>query len=77
MLARLEIDRPMSIECQRDLLLAAVESEQDSFVRSEDVERIDYLKRCCITDSQLQPYDITNIKEARNRLDERLRKRRE
>lgn len=74
---QLEIDPPHSIEWQREKLLESIKSEQERIVRPEDVEKMEYLKRCYIMESQLEPYDLNNIKQAKNRLSERLKKRRE
>ncbi|XP_015588713.1 dynein heavy chain 3, axonemal [Cephus cinctus] len=70
-----EADCPRSIEEQRAEMLALVERERKRHVRPEDVSRILYLKRYCVAESQLEPYDYRNIVKARERIIGRLRRR--
>ncbi|XP_015509159.2 dynein axonemal heavy chain 3 isoform X1 [Neodiprion lecontei] len=76
-LAQKQAECPRDIEDQLDELHSRVNEEQSAFVRPEDFCRIHYLRHHSIKDSDLEPYDYTNIEQARARITGRLRLRRD
>ncbi|XP_015175416.1 PREDICTED: dynein heavy chain 3, axonemal [Polistes dominula] len=72
-----EAEMPRSIEDQLEELMIQVEREQNQQIRDEDVQRLFYLRNECIADYHLEPYDYSNIENARKLLVGKLRKRKD